>query len=236
MPNAEVILTIATDWLIDHWTDKANYDQILSDLGLSLSSTFARKVKEAHPNDWRPLIQNTLYHEFRSNSGAGYYTPFFIHSADAHRAYWLLHYSGHSKARDVMMQLHWELENHFQHFGRPGLGMLGFDPRRRVEESLQLNFPYDFDASAHALTRQTLLEQIPRRIDPHGIRFADFFEAVVNETTATKAMLASTISDLTLDKELEIWTADGKRRQNGVQLSDDDIIQRCRQRILFIPG
>jgi three-Cys-motif partner protein len=233
LPNAEVILTIAIDWLIDHWTDKANYDKILADLGVNLSPTFAREVKEAFPNDWRPVIQNTLYREFRSNSGAGYYTPFFIHSADAHRAYWLLHYSGHSKARDVMMQLHWKLENHFQHFGQPGLGMLGFDPRRRVDDPPQLLLQYQFDASAKALTRETLLGQIPPRIDRQGIRFADFFKTVVNETPATKEMLALNIRDLALEKELEIWTSGGKRRQNGVQISDDDVIRRPQQRVFL---
>jgi three-Cys-motif partner protein len=154
LPNAEVILTIAIDWLIDHWTEKANYDQILADLGLNLSSTFAREIKEAHPRDWRPVIQNALHVELRSNSGAGYYTPFFIHSADSHRAYWLLHYSGHSKARDVMMQLHWELKNHFQHFGRAGFDMLGYDPRKQESGDLQRTLPFAFDEPANDLTRQ----------------------------------------------------------------------------------
>ncbi len=35
LPNAEVILTIAIDWLIDHWTEKANYDKILANLGIN---------------------------------------------------------------------------------------------------------------------------------------------------------------------------------------------------------
>jgi three-Cys-motif partner protein len=235
LPNAEVILTVAIDWLIDHWSEKARYDQILSNLGVDLESGLADQIKQTNPADWRPVIQNTLHAEFRRNSGTGYYTPFFIHSVDSHRAYWLLHFSGHSKARDAMQQLHWELENHFQHFGQPGLGMLGFDPRRVDDGSPQLLLPYEFDASARALTREALLEQIPRRIDQNGIGFADFFEAVVNETPATKHMLASHISELTLEKELEVWTSDGRRRRNGVQVCDDDIIRRPQQKI-FLPS
>lgn len=232
LPNAEVILTIAIDWLIDHWTEKANYDRILSDLGINLSSGFAQQIKRSNPHDWRPIIQNSLHSEFRCNSGAGYYTPFFIHSVDSHRSYWLLHFSKHSKARDVMTQLHWELENHFQHFGKPGFGMLGFDTRQLDAGPPQLLLPYGFDASAKALTREAMLDEIPRRIPPSGVQFAEFFDSVVNETPATKEMLASHISELTLEKELQLCTADGKYRRNGVQVQDDDIILRSRQKLL----
>jgi len=233
--NAEVILTIATDWLIDHWTEKANYDQILANLGINLASTFAREIKEAHPTDWRPVIQHKLHGEFYSESGAAYYTPFFIHSKDSHRAYWLLHYSGHSKARDVMMHLHWELNNHFQHFGRAGFGMLGYDPRRHESGVQQLKLSFAFDESAAEQTEQALLSEIPRRITPDGITFNDFFEQVVNETPATKQMIGHQIRKLTREKELEILSADGKLRKNGVQLQDSDIIRRPYRRLLLPP-
>jgi hypothetical protein len=47
-------------------------------------------------------------------------------------------------------------------------------------------------------------------------------------------MLASNITALTLEKELEIWTSEGKRRRNGVQINDDDIILRPQQKILLL--
>lgn len=234
LPNAEVILTIAIDWLIDHWSDKGSYDQILDNLGLDLNATYAAEVKEAKPRDWRPVIQHTLHRKFFLNSSANFYTPFFIHSADAHRAYWLLHFSGHSKARDVMMQLHWELENHFQHFGQPGFFMLGYDPRRDFERIGQQILSFGFDSFAADATRHALLDQLPRRIAEakHGIQFAKFFSSVVNETPATKEMIAARISELTLEKELEVWTKEGTRRRNGVQIQDDDIVLRPKQRLL----
>lgn len=233
LPNAEVILTIAIDWLIDHWTEKANYDRILADLEINLTPGFAREIKQAFPNDWRSMIQNKLHGELRSKCGAGYYTPFFIHSTDSHRAYWLLHYSGHSKARDVMMRLHWEVENHFQHFGRAGFGMLGYDPRQCESDDSQLKLPFAFDGSALERTRQALLSEIPRLILPQGRSFSDFFDAVVNDTPATKKMLGDCIRELTLEKELEVRASDGRVRRNGVQIQDDDIILRPRQQLLI---
>jgi hypothetical protein len=79
-----------------------------------------------------------------------------------------------------------------------------------------------------------MMEQLPRRFTKEGVAFATFFDSVVNDTPATKQMLASHISELSLEKELEIWTPDGKQRQNGVQVQDDDIIRRPPQKI-FLP-
>ncbi len=235
LPNAEVILTVAIDWLIDHWSDNEKYDVILNNLGLDLDAEFADAVKQKSPIDWRPVIQHALHNQFLAKSGAVFYTPFFIHSVEAHRAYWLLHFSGHSKARDVMMQLHWELENHFQHFGQAGFSMLGYDPRRDLERLGQNRLSFGFDSYAAEETRTALLEELPRRISAFsdGVRFGDFFNKVVNETPATKEMLAKQISKLTLEKELAVKSVSGKFRRNGVQLDDDDIIIRPRQRLLL---
>lgn len=234
LPNAEVILTVAIDWLIDHWTEKANYDQILANLGVDLSPAFVAQVKQESLKDWRPVIQASLHTELWRKSGADYYTPFFIHSVDSHRAYWLLHFSGHSKARDAMMQLHWEMKNHFQHFGRPGFGMLGFDPRRELGR--QQTLPFDFDDSARALTQNALMDEIPRLITHEGMLFEDFFNAVVNNTPATKEMLATYIGELTKENELEVCASDGRLRRRGARLRDDDVVRRPQQTLLLPRG
>ncbi|WP_204265667.1 hypothetical protein, partial [Klebsiella pneumoniae] len=39
----------------------------------------------------RWLAENALYKHFQQATGAQYYTPFFVRSADSNRAYWLLH-------------------------------------------------------------------------------------------------------------------------------------------------
>jgi hypothetical protein len=48
-------------------------------------------------------------------------------------------------------------------------------------------------------------------------------------------MIGDQISELTLEGELEIRTAEGKIRRNGVQIEDDDIILRPRQKLLLPP-
>jgi len=235
LPNAEVILTVAIDWLIDHWTEREEYNTILSNLGLDLRSDFITRMKDENPTDWRPVVQYSLHDQFHRNSGALHYTPFFIHSVESHRAYWLLHFSGHSRARDAMTQLHWELENHFQHFGQPGFCMLGHDPRRDYEHLGYQKLSFGFDSFAAEDTRQALLAELPRRIamENDEVSFLAFFKRVVNETPATKNMLANGIRELTLEKELEVRTKDGSLRRSGVQINDDDIIVRPRQKLLL---
>ncbi len=40
------------------------------------------------------------------------YAPFIIRSKEAHRDYWLIHLSQHSRARDMMVGLHWLVSRH----------------------------------------------------------------------------------------------------------------------------
>lgn len=44
------------------------------------------------------------------------------------------------------------------------------------------------------------------------------------------------VSELTLEKELQIRTADGRARRNGVLIKDDDIVPRPQQRLLLPLG
>ena len=235
LPNAEIILTFAVDWFADFINETGRFETALRNLELADQRDLLLNLRQQHASDWRPAVQHVLHNHFFSKSGAKYYTPFFIHSVDSHRAYWLLHFSRHSKARDVMMQLHWEMENHFQHFGGAGLGMfgtLGYDPRNDIETPL---LPFQFDSVAAEQTNESLLDSLPRRIsDFNGeISFAAFCDAVANETPATKQMLGQNISDLSRENELAIYTSAGRRRRNGVQIAAEDVIVVPRQRLLL---
>jgi len=129
LPSAEVILTFAVDWLADFVNESEKFDSALRNLELSHKKNLLVQIRQNHASDWRPTIQHLLHQHFYEKSGADCYTPFFINSTDSHRAYWLLHFSKHSTARNAMVDLHWSMQNHFQHFGKAGFEMLlGFDP------------------------------------------------------------------------------------------------------------
>ncbi|MCH8044379.1 MAG: three-Cys-motif partner protein TcmP [Planctomycetes bacterium] len=231
LPKAEVILTVATDWLIDHWQDGT-----VRKLGLEFPPGLLDKIKEDNPVEWRRAIQFHLHEEFHAKSGAGYYTPFFVVSPKAHRSYWLLHFSAHPKARDVMTELHWQLENHFEHYGGPAFYMLGYNPRRDNARLGYQGLPFGFDSFAAKESQDALAAELPQMIAsfPEGIPFGEFFKRVVNDTPATKSMLADAIRGLTCEKELELLTDEGKLRQNGVRIANSDIVRFPRQtRIIF---
>jgi len=120
LPKAEVILTFAIDWLADFINETDSFKSALRNLELEHRRDLLLKLRQERASDWRPSVQHLLHQHFFEKSGADYYTPFFIHSVDSHRAYWLLHFSKHSTARNAMVDLHWGMHDHFQHFGKAG--------------------------------------------------------------------------------------------------------------------
>ncbi|ADB15969.1 conserved hypothetical protein [Pirellula staleyi DSM 6068] len=235
LPFAEVILTFAVDWLADFVNESEKFESALRNLELSDKRDLLVQIRQQHAADWRPTIQHLLHQHFYEKSGADCYTPFFINSTESHRAYWLLHFSKHATARNAMVDLHWSMQNHFQHFGKAGFEMLlGYDPSK-INDSKML--PFDFGSDAASQTHESLLIGLPERLSRFGetISFKHFFETVVNETPATKQMIAIAARQLTKDHEIEVIRADGKLRKNGVIIHDDDLLRLPATKSLFLP-
>jgi three-Cys-motif partner protein len=92
LKNAEVILTFATDAMINYLSESEVTQKILGRIGLELTAdqiTIRKQMRE-----WRQAIQLLLHGEIQQKSGAKFYTPFFIRSPDEHRDFWLIHLSG----------------------------------------------------------------------------------------------------------------------------------------------
>jgi three-Cys-motif partner protein len=138
--NPEVLLTFSVDSLIDYFrrevagTRGGRAIEITDEFAVSLAA-----LKTEQGARW--LIQNFLYKHVRDKTGARFYTPFFIRSANSRRAYWLLHLSKHERARDEMARLHWDMSNTFVHHGAAGFSALGFDPN--VDPN-QASLEFDF--------------------------------------------------------------------------------------------
>lgn len=233
LPNAEVLLTFATDWLIDYMSAEGTITRSrLGDMGLlELADQFDVLLACRQHRDprWRRLVQSILHHDLVQQSGAKYFTPFFIVSPKAHREYWFVHLSGHSRARDEMAKLHWALENRFAHYGRHGLGMLGYDPREDVLLSAQL--PFNFSGASSTVLMQRLMDEIPRRLHGHsdGIGFADFFDGLCNETPATRDQFQDALRELSFEKRIEILDANAKVRRLDVRINGEDRVRLTSQ-------
>ncbi len=239
LPNAEILLTFATDWLIDYMSGKGGVSpERLQAMGLvDMADQFDTLISHKEHRDprWRRLVQSVLHRNLVEQTGARYFTPFFIVSPGAHREYWFVHLSRHSRARDEMTRLHWELENRFAHYGRNGLGMLGYDPREDVLLSGQEMFNFSEASSKGLITR--LAEEIPRRLPvDHGesVAFADFFDDICNETPATNEQIRNVLATLSREKEIEVLDAEsGKRRAGGVRVKHSDRLRVPSQLLLI---
>jgi len=235
LDNAEVILTFATDSLIDYLSENELTQQILEKVGISLPSKTIVTAKEER--DWRRTIQFALHREIPEQTGAKFYTPFFIRSTDAHRDFWLIHLSGHFRARDVMVGLHWKESTSFAHYGRSGLRMLGYDQQHDAEWTRQQMLPgFYFDDTALASSQEDLLEQLPERIFNigEGVVFSELFAALTNECPVTAEIMKGVLADLAKEGVIQVRDKTGlTTRRAGVQ-RDSDVIIPSRQKRLFL--
>lgn len=228
VPNAEVLLTFATDHLINYMADTPVYRQALKSVGLD--DVFGSSVIQQHKESpkARFVVEQTLHRALHLKSGARFFTPFFITSGQSRRSYWLVHLSSHAKARDEMCSVHWSLHNHFAHYGTAGLRMLGFDPLR--DDADQHCFEFLFDDDAKTRTHDALLEDLPQFISQHDrISFESLLVSTVNSTPATSAHFCDVLARLSHEKVLEICGRNGERRRSPNTIRPDDVIFLARQ-------
>jgi three-Cys-motif partner protein len=233
--KAEVILTFAVDSLIDYMTDRAPTQKVLEKIDISLGNADIKTMKQRADSRW--VIQTRLLEKIREGSGAKHFTPFFIRSKDAHRDYWLIHLSGHWRARDVMVDLHWSQNTSFVHYGRAGMAMLGYDPDEDPRISRQKFLPeFCFDNTARGATHQALAGELPAFLSQFkdGIPFEEFFARVTNETPATSAIMGEVLVDLAREGVIEI--RHDKRITNRTKsLKRTDLLILSKQRRFFLP-
>lgn len=243
LPQAEVFLTLAVGWIADYLP---TIGDAVAKLGVP-QETIERlrrdgdEVLNIDDPTRRPdlyAVQHLLQRTFTGESGAHFYTPFFIVSRESNRPYWFLHLANNPRANDVVKELHWDVENHFEHFGGTGLAMLGYDPRRDPELIQQLPL-FRFDDRARMRMRDELTASLPERIRtafPDGVTFADLVRSLCNETPATAGHLAEVVRDLCVESELSKRGEQGENRAPATLPQADDVIQIARQQKLFPLG
>jgi three-Cys-motif partner protein len=238
--TAEVLLTFASDTLINYMAENEPFKKVLEKSGLTdvINDDIIRSFRESPKNETkeaRLAIEQLLATEILIKSRARFFTPFFITSAKSNRSYLLVHLSNHVKARDEMNKTHWELKNHFHHYGDAGLNnMLGFDPKKDIGEQLLLD--YCFDDEAEARTYDALLEDIPRLVtSPESITFGSLLMETCNNTPANSEHYKKVLARLVAEKVIQITSDDGKhQRLSSNTIKNSDIITPCRQFNLFI--
>jgi three-Cys-motif partner protein len=234
LKNPEIMLTFAVDALIDFLSEKTTETQAL--LNVELAREDVRDLMGLKNGDgWRYLIQNGLYRHVQARTGSRFYTPFFVHSVEAHRSYWLLHLSNHRQARDEMGKLHWRLNNRFQHHGGAGFHALGFDPSCDLRQGL-LTFMFDDDAMKRS--EAAVLDQLPRMIHAANREGGDLavetlFAGNCNDTPVTSDILSRQLVLLRDERELLIIGEDGSLKPRAKTISWGDRLVLPRERSMF---
>lgn len=226
LASAEIILTFAADVLLNLLAEKPEI--IRSVQPLQLNDRQIRELIDFRGQDGgRALMQRTLRNHIRLFTRADFDTPFFIKPERSRRALWFVHLSKHPTARDVMIQIHWDTQNTFEHYGTGGIGMLGMDGILDTGTLPVFNFKA---ADAEQLQSQ-LLEDLPRVL--HGlvaegpitmdaIRFH-----LANMTAAPFSTLDRAIIELAKEREFDVLNPNDKERNARAlrRLDPNDRIQ-----------
>ncbi|WP_448954891.1 three-Cys-motif partner protein TcmP [Labrys neptuniae] len=230
----EILLTFAVDALVNFLSVKTAETEAL--MAIDLAREDVRALMEMRDGEgWRYLIQNGLYRHIQRQTGASFYTPFFIHSRESHRSYWLLHLSTHRQARDEMGKLHWRINNHFQHHGGAGFHALGFDPSKDLRQDLM---PFMFDDDARKRSEAAVLGQLPRMIHAaqkqgSDLTLEELFASQCNETPVTSDILTGQLLFLRDEGELAIVDENGSQKFRSKHIDWTDRILLPSQRSLF---
>ena len=144
---------------------------------------------------------------------ATYVSPFSINNPKGWR-YWLMHFAGSYRARQVYNDILHQDEASQAHYGRAGLHMLSYDPQN--EGSLYL-----FDDDSRESAKNSLYDDIPRFVAESGdtLVMQDFYAAAYSETPAHSDDIHEMIIE---NPDLEVITESGgnRRQPNTIKAGD----------------
>ena len=243
--GAEVILTFNVDSLIAFLSDKDQCRAKLQQIGLDryIDWRTLESLKNSGPAAWRSAIQRNLARGLVEESGARHHTIFYITPAGSTSwTYWLVHLSNSFKARDVMMELHWQQANHFSHYLEPDIFTLGYrtkdDEEATRQNGLDLGHAFQFDAIASNRCKCGLSEKlVPLIFDSsQPLPFSQLLENLGSSTPATADMIRSALDPAIRSGDLSARSRDGKTRTKGSSLHSGDVLAASAQRpFFFVP-
>ena len=232
----EVVLTFMVDHLANLLNDRMIDGEALASIELDREDV-RELLSMKQMRGWKRVIQNTLYEHIQRKTGAGYYTPFFIHpQGGSNRDYWLLHLSQHHQAREEMGKIHWCMENTFEHFGRAGFNSLGFIPGQDVRDGMM---DFAFNDNARTRSEEAVVDQLSRMLHARAmaglgpLTKQELFAAHCNEAPVIGSIVDASLVELRSAKDIVIRSKDGALRRSVTKFGWDDQISLSREPGLF---
>lgn len=158
-------------------------------------------------------------------SCAKYVSPFSINNPDGWQ-YWYMHFATSHRARQVYNDILHKFGEAQAHYGRAGLNMLSYDPGHQ-QAGLYL-----FDEDSRGLSRDALMDDIPRLVAQAGdtLLVEQFYENTYNETPAHSEDIHQAIID---NPEIEVITESGGARRKANTIKVGDTIRLVSQKSFY---
>lgn len=237
LKGAEVVMTINIDNMVTYLADRATNRKPLEAIGLDSHIPWdqIKRLKVTQRQEWRRVLQRYIAHGIKHESGAKFMTLFFVKPHGANTwGYWLIHFSNHYRAHEVMKSLHWEHATDFGHELEPGIFELGYNANKDVDYTGQATFQFG-GQGAKELCIDGIREHFGNLVfaQDKPVRIGDLFEGCVTNSTAAEIHLLEATKQLHSSKNIIVTSKDGVIRRPSKNYHHDDVIEASKQ--IFFP-
>lgn len=221
--SAEILLTFMIKSLLTYLSPNSENN------GVTLEPEVQEKINAILNNEilnkkeWLGEAEKITFSYLKSC--AKYVSPFSINNPDGWQ-YWYMHFATSHRARQVYNDILHKFGEAQAHYGRAGLNMLSYDP------GYQKAGLYLFDEDSRTVSREALMEDIPRLVSQAGdaLLVEQFYENTYNETPAHSEDIHQAIID---NPELEVITESGGTRRKANTIKVGDTIRLVSQKSFY---
>ncbi|MFS4438026.1 three-Cys-motif partner protein TcmP [Paracoccaceae bacterium GXU_MW_L88] len=233
LDKPEAILTFSIDALLNYLrTDGGGLDSLRQ---FGVTNDFVKTWHELKDDEsfGRATAQRAIMETLGKNSGAHFFTPFMMYSKTDKRWMLLAHLSKHQAARDKMLSVHWDQQNHFKHIGKGSLFEIGFDHRLVESKDSLFSFRDDDEAKLIMELENELPSRVMDSMSNNVLMVEDLLSQIGNLTAAQNEMIFRVLQKFAAEGELEIEKKGGGRKKASTMIKVSDMLVRPSQRLLF---
>ena len=233
LDKPEAILTFSIDALLNYLRTDGSGLEGLRQFGISEEFVSTWQSLKDDEQFGRATAQRTVMENLRRNSGAHFFTPFMMYSKTDKRWMLLAHLSKHQAARDKMLSVHWDKQNHFRHIGKGSLFELGFDHRLLESKDSLFSFRDEDEVTLLGELENELPTRVMDNMTDDILTVEQLLSQIGNLTAAQNDMIFKVLQKLAAEGEVEVGKKDGGRKKASTKVEVSDTLIRPSQRTLF---
>ena len=229
--NSEVIMTFNVDNMVTYLSEAAPNKKAIENIGLDshIPWDLLTQIKTEDSQRWRSILQRYIANGIKKETGAGFMNLFFVKPQGVNAwGYWLIHLSNHYRAHEVMKTIHWEHATDFSHELEPGHFVLGYNTAKDSDYTGQTAI--FGESSSNNACINGLREHFGTKIfSQEDITVSELYSTNIGSSMGSEAHLNKAVSQLHQQKDVAIFTKDGKSRRPSKTYNSTDIISSRRQ-------